>query len=227
MDGNSALHQCRATGAQQAVDVPSRQLIDTYEAQVLLSLREIDQTLKFIQYAYENESPRAALEDLATKNLWLPELLFVMRITDPQGNILASTNAELDRVDSAYFQKSIHNDSLWVSSPQRGFGFSEAYQHFSRRVNDADRDLAEVVTISVASAHFVSGYESSKLDGKGSVGIIGGDGVFLVNRAGNAVSVGDKVDYTSVAGANQLSSEGAVVVPSWDGVRRHVRAREL
>ena len=35
-------------GAQQAVDVPSRQLVDTYEAQVLLSLREIDQTLKFI-----------------------------------------------------------------------------------------------------------------------------------------------------------------------------------
>ena len=216
-------------GAQQAVDVLSRELVETYEAQVLRSLREIDQTLKFIKYAYENEDSKVALEDLAAKNLLLPELLFVTRITDPQGNILDSTrtSAVLDRVDSAYFQNPTHNDSLWVSRPQRGFGSSEAYQHFSRRVNDAKGDLAGVVTISVASAYFVSGYESSKLGEKGSLGIIGGDGVFLANRTGNAVSVGDKVNYALVAGADQLSSEGAVVVPSWDGVRRYTRAREL
>ncbi len=216
-------------GSQQATDVLSRELVETYEAQVLRSLREIDQTLKFIKYAYENGDAKAALTALAEKDLLLPELLFVTTITDHLGNILASTRttADLAKVDSAYFLNPLHSDSLWVSRAQPGSGPSEAHQQFSRRINDARGDLAGVVTISVAPGYFMSGYESSKFGAKGSLGILGSDGVFLANRTGNAVSVGKGVNYASVVGADQLGSEGAVVSPSWDGVRRYTRARKL
>lgn len=216
-------------GSQHATDVLSRELVETYEAQVLRSLREIDQTLKFIKYAYENEGAKSALTVLAEKNLLLPEMLFVTRLTDRQGNILASTRTTtgLAKVDSAYFLNPLHSDSLWVNRAQPGSGSSEAHQQFSRRINDAQGDLAGVVTISVASAYFVSGYESSKLGARGSLGILGNDGVFLANRTGNVVSVGEGVNYASVVGTDQLGSEGAVVAPSWDGVRRYTRARKL
>ena len=216
-------------GSQHATEVLSRELVETYEAQVLRSLREIDQTLKFIKHAHENEGAKAALTVLAEKNLLLPELLFVTRITDRWGNILASTRttASLASVDSAYFLNPLHSDSLWVNRAQPGSGSSEPYQQFSRRINDAKGDLTGVVTISVASAYFVSGYEPFKLGEKGSLGILGGDGVFLAYRTGNVVSVGEGVNYASVVGADQLGNGGAVVAPSWDGVRRYTRARKL
>ena len=217
-------------GSDHATHVLSRELVETYEAQVLRSLREIDQTLKFIQYSYEQKGPQAALTELAARDLLLPELLFVTRITDRQGHVLASTrtSAKLKGgVDPAYFENPGQSDSLWVSHPQRVPGSSESQQQFSRRLNDAKGVFAGVVTISVASTYFVSGYESSKLGEQGSLGLLGSDGVFRASRTGNVVSVGDVVDYAAVVGADQLGRDVSVVTPSWDGVRRYTRARKL
>ena len=41
------------SAAERAAVVSSREVAETYESQVLHSLREIDQTLKFVKYAYE------------------------------------------------------------------------------------------------------------------------------------------------------------------------------
>ena len=58
----------RAT-AEAAAAGTALELLNTYEAQVVRALREIDQTLKFVKYAYELKGAGAALSDLKARTL--------------------------------------------------------------------------------------------------------------------------------------------------------------
>ena len=50
--------------AQSAAVASTLELADTYEAQVLRALREIDQTLRFVKFAYESNGARVDLAGL-------------------------------------------------------------------------------------------------------------------------------------------------------------------
>ncbi len=65
--------------AQRTAVSSSLELGETYEAQVLRALREIDQTLKFVKYAYEKDGGRSVLQQLRASALLPPDLLFVVR----------------------------------------------------------------------------------------------------------------------------------------------------
>src|ERR1700685_3955030 len=67
------------------------ELVNTYEAQVVRALREIDQTLKFVKYVYESKSASAALTDLKARSLLPPDLLFVVSVVNLNGAFVAST----------------------------------------------------------------------------------------------------------------------------------------
>ena len=61
--------------AEQALFASARELADTYEARVLRRLREIDQTLKVIKYAYQRAgAPSKVLAELQSRDLLPVEL---------------------------------------------------------------------------------------------------------------------------------------------------------
>lgn len=70
----------RATAQDTAASF-SRELTETYEAQVVRAVREIDQTLKFVRYAYERGGQASVLRELKEKAL-LPPDLFCARHLD-------------------------------------------------------------------------------------------------------------------------------------------------
>lgn len=216
--------------AEHAATVLSRELVATYEAQAVRALREIDQTLRFVQYAYELKGQQAVLQDLKTRALLPPDLLFVVSIADRKGNVVASTRPSgMTKVtDQEYSKMPPQSDTLSVSRPQQGPGSEKSPLHFSRGLKAADGSFAGVLTVSVAAAYFVAGYEQSKFGKRGVLGILGTDGVFRARRTGDAVSAGAVVDYASAApGADQDEAEAPLIVSSWDGVRRYTSARKL
>lgn len=217
-------------GAERATTVLSRELIATYEAQAVRALREIDQTLKFVKYVYELKGQQLTLQDLKTKSLLPPDLLFVVSITDREGEVVASTrkSAMTNVAGHHYFEVLRQSDMLSVSRPLGSTGSTEQKLQFSRRLNAADGAFAGAVTISVDAAYFVSGYETSKFGEQGVLGMLGTDGVFRAKRTGDAVSAGELVDYASQApGADQEDAQTSVLVSSWDGVPRYTSARKL
>jgi hypothetical protein len=66
--------------ARRAVSASSVELVETYEAQVVRALREIDQTLKLVAYAHQQTGAGADLAKLRSQGLLPPELIFVVRI---------------------------------------------------------------------------------------------------------------------------------------------------
>lgn len=213
-------------GAERTAAALSQELVETYQAQAVRALREIDQTLKLVQYTFVLKGQQDTLHDLNESDLLPPGLVFVVSIADRFGHVVASTRANgiTNIVEQANFKMVRQSDVLDVSRPQPGF----KELRFSRRLKAADGSFAGVVTLSVDAAYFVSGYESSQFGKQGVMGLLGTDGVFRVKRTGDQVSVGDVVDYASAApGADQDDSTALVLVSSWDGVRRYTSSRKL
>ncbi|WP_085315496.1 putative bifunctional diguanylate cyclase/phosphodiesterase [Derxia lacustris] len=214
------------TAAERSALQSSLELADTYEAQALRALREIDQTLKLVQYAHESGARQLALHRLDERGLLPPDLLFSVSIADRSGAVVASTHASGRRgqVDAAQLAATRAGDGLTVSLPQPGLAAGEWTLHFARRLLARDGSFDGTVTVSVDAAYFVSGYDAARLGAHGVLALLGTDGVFRVRRSGEAVAAGDRTDPAALL----LATDAARVAPSpWDGVPRYTRAHEL
>jgi diguanylate cyclase (GGDEF)-like protein/PAS domain S-box-containing protein len=218
--------QVERASASRAAASSSLELAETYEAQVVRALREIDQTLKFVKFAHDRDGGRVELADLKAKGLLLPDLLFVVSIADASGRVVASTRlaGATNVAGMDYFLAQTHGDAIAVSRPQ--LSDNEWKVHFSRRLQKADGSFAGIVWVSVAAAYFVSGYESARLGEKGVLGILGIDGTFRARRTGDAVFYAESTHFGALASGFPEQVPPATVNP-WDNVRRFTSARQL
>lgn len=215
--------------AGAAATAAALELVNTYEAQVVRALREIDQTLKVVKYAYETKGAGAALSDLSARSLLPPELLFVVSIVNTDGMVLASTRAtESPTVTEPGLRQGLGGDTLWIDQPHRAGPSGEWTLQFGRALSAADGSLAGTVLVAVDASYFVSGYDPSVLGHKGLLGLLGTDGVFRVRRTGDRVTAGEAVDYAAaVPGADRHDPTVSLVDNGRDGIRRYTGAQQL
>lgn len=223
------------SNAERSAALLSQELAETYEAHAVRALREIDQTLKFVKYAYELKGTAVALREMKARDLLPPDLLFTVSIVDRIGDVVISTHpAELKNVvDQDYFMALRAHDIFTVGQPHKDRISGEWKLQFSRRLNSADGDFAGMVMVAVDASYFVSGYEAAKLGERGVLGLLGSDGTFRVRRTGDKVFVGGEPDHAifrqtaPLQGAEQQDSETHASVNSWDDVRRFISTRQL
>jgi diguanylate cyclase (GGDEF)-like protein len=214
--------------AEHAAAVSSRELLDTYEAQVVRALHEIDQTLNLVQYWHKRGGTHR-LAELRNNGLLPPDLLFVVSIADRAGEIVDSTHSELGQNVASldFFRQQRDTDTFFIGKLPRG-ATGDAKLQFSRRLTTDDGAFDGAVIVAIGADYFVSGYESSMYGEHGVLGVLGTDGVFRVRRTGEAVFSGDTIAYGSVVPRpNAVQTEAIVTRNSWDGVRRYTSAREL
>ena len=96
------------------------ELANTYEAQVVRAVREIDHTLNVVKRGYEFGSNKPMLALLDNWGLLLPGFLFTTSVTDADGNVTNSTRAfeKINVADQSYFQ----NNWSWISWSQASPG---------------------------------------------------------------------------------------------------------
>jgi diguanylate cyclase (GGDEF)-like protein len=215
--------------ARSTAIATSQELLDTYEAQVLRVLREIDQTLKSVQYAQGlNGDGQAALDDLRDRELLPPDIVFIVSMANADGDIVASTRPSRSIVpDADMAAQAGLSDDLTEGRLVRLE--DEWWLRFSRVLVAPDGSIAGVALVEVDASLFVSGYDATKLGEAGVLGVLGMDGVFRVRRSGEQVTFGDSVDYRSVVSSDQEfgETEAELSVNSWDNVQRYTSAREL
>jgi diguanylate cyclase (GGDEF)-like protein len=219
----------RRADAEHAAAVSSRELLGTYEAQVVRALGQIDQTLNLVKFWPGRVAGGHTLADLKRRGLLPPDLLFTVSIADAKGVIEESTRTIQERsiADQDAFRKQRDSDVFFIGRIPRG-PTGEAQLQFSRRLNDSTGAFDGVVIVAIGADYFVSGYEAAKLGEHGVLGFLGADGVFRVRRTGDSLFSGDTTDYASaVADADDDSTDAAVTTNRWDGVRRWTSAREL
>ncbi len=224
-----SLNAIERVNAEEAAVASSRELTETYEAQILRSLREIDQALKIVKYAYEQVGEQNALLNLKDRALLPPDFLFIVSLSNAKGDSIASTRlASMKNVaDRDYFYEARDTDTLIIGQPEKNTSSGEWRLHFSRRLLDHDGSFAGIVCISVDTAYFVSGYEASKLGAHGVLGLLGSDGVFRARRTGESIFSGEKADYAALVPNGVEENQSVLSTSTWDRVRRYISARPL
>jgi len=214
--------------AERAAISSDQELADTYEAQVVRALREIDYNLRLVKFAWERAGGRADLAELRDKGLLLPDLLFAVAVADADGRVVASTRPAAAKSLAAddYFQRERQADAFAIGRPRLDPTDHEWKLDFSRRLEARDGSFAGVVVVSVTASYFVSGYEASRLGNRGVLALLGVDGVFRARQTGEAFSTGARVDYEAMrpGGEDVLP---ALSVNAWDGVKRYTSVRRL
>jgi diguanylate cyclase (GGDEF)-like protein len=216
--------------AERAAAVSSRELLGTYEAQVVRALREIRQTLNLVKFWHEQNAGQRRLAELAASDLLPPNLVFVVSIADANGLVLDSTGQLVgNRIDTQdYFQEQLAGEQELSIGRLPPGPTGDAQLPFSVRLVTPTGEFNGVVVVAVNAGYFVSGYETSHLGQHGVLGIFGLDGVFRVRRTGDAVHSGDPVDYASMVPAEEdLDADATLSTSSWDGVPRWTSTREL
>jgi diguanylate cyclase (GGDEF)-like protein len=217
----------KTSDAEHAAAASSRELLGTYEAQMVRALREIDLTLSLVKFWPERQAGRHTLADLKDKGLLPPDLLFVVSIADASGTIVESTRpiGNQQVADQATIRRQRDSDAFLIGRLPRG-PTADAKLEFSRRLDAANGAFDGVVIVAVDATYFVSGYEPAQLGEHGVLGLIGTDGIFRVRRTGDAVFSGDAIDFPSVVTGDE-DQEATVSSSGWDGVQRWTSAREL
>ena len=224
-----SLIKIRDSEAERDAAVSSRELLGTYEAQIVRVLRETDQALNLVKFWHERAAGHGRLSELKEQGLLPPDLVFSVGITDRDGTILESTRSfgTASIADQDYFRKQREGDSILIGALPRG-ATGEGRLPFTRRLNTANGDFDGVVIVAVDAAFFVSGYDGSKLGEHGVLGILGTDGIFRVRRSGDSMFSGDAIgDPSLLRKAHEAETEPPLSRSSWDGLWRWSSAREI
>ncbi|RZA32822.1 MAG: EAL domain-containing protein, partial [Lysobacteraceae bacterium] len=181
--------------AHKAARDATRELVDTYEAQLARSLSSIDQTLRVLQYAVETNGSSAALDAMAAKGLLPPGLVFQVAVVSDAGRVLASSpharpGGDVSRAPWFAWHRNNNSDAPYVSTT---VGRRAPHVVFSRRIDSRDGRFAGVATVAVDPAFFTSAYGRSRLGERGLLGVAGNDGVMRAVRVGDAVSWGQRI----------------------------------
>jgi diguanylate cyclase (GGDEF)-like protein len=227
--GTLGIIRIKHAGAEHDAATLSRELLGTYEAQVVRVLREIDQTLNLVKFWHERSGMHGALSELKDRGLLPPDLVFSVVIADRDGTVIESTRAlgAMNVADQDYFRKQRDGSSIQVGQLPRG-ATGDGRLVFSRRLNAPKGDFDGTVMVAVDAAFFVSGYDASKLGEHGVLGILGTDGIIRVRRSGESMFSGDLVDYAAVLPKpDEAEADPPVSRSSWDGVWRWSTAREI
>jgi diguanylate cyclase (GGDEF)-like protein len=223
------LTKLKRADAEQAAAASSRELLGTYEAQVVRALREIDQTLNLVKLWREAGHQTPILAKLADRGLLPPGLIFAESIVDRAGKIVDTTDddAAMNVSNEQYFLAQRASESFIISQPMPVSG-GGSLLHFSRRINNPDGSFDGIVAIAVDASYFTSGYDSAKLGNRGVLGLVGADGVVRVRRTGDDATSGGRIDYAAlIKYADVTAADPGIEANSWDGVRRWTSARNL
>jgi diguanylate cyclase (GGDEF)-like protein/PAS domain S-box-containing protein len=218
--------------AQSAAAELSRELADTYQAQMVRNLVSIDQALKTVKYAYEMKGV-AGLSELRDKGLLPPAIVFKVAIVGTDGRLSAATRPQASVTVTAqpYFwtQRDRVDDAPmpFVSEVTRDSSTGTPEITFSRRLQNAAGGFAGVVILSVDPGYFTSSYDYSRMGKEGVLALLGTDGIVRAEQVGEQPSWGEGLSLTAVRAAAAASTDMASIQP-WDhGVPRYTNMRTL
>lgn len=200
------------------------EITDTYEAQVVRALREIDTTLKLIRFTASNTVQASVLNVLSEQRLLPPALLFTISIVDSEGMVIETTDPERLGQRLTFLLDTEQNGDYLV------VGESAAYQEkqltFTRPLMPEQEGASGWVIIAVDANYFVSSYESRSLGQQGMLALVGMGGIVHVRRSGDTIYSGELMDIATWKN-NSLDDVSEPFKTYWQGVERYSLARKL
>ncbi|MDO8291183.1 MAG: EAL domain-containing protein [Parvibaculum sp.] len=218
-------------GAEEIAWISTLDLAETYEAQMVRALRDIEQTLNLVAYVSGQGDPETILSELSARGLLPPDVLFIITVFAADGSVLVSTRppGTVPTLNMSALRTLPGADALLVSQSRFDAGNQQWWLDFSIALFAPDGVVNGAVTVSADAEYFVSGYDADQLGEHGLLAVIGADGNFRVRRSGADTSFSgtETVLQGLLAGEDSDLSAVSVLLYESDGVERYTHSREI
>jgi len=226
----TTIMSARKASAVEFAQVSTRELADTYEAQLIRSLRDISQTMSLLEYVIESGDAATQLQGLSDRGMLPPALFFTISVLDAAGEVIASTRPleAMQAVLTDLVPDPADEQSLQIAPARHDALTGQWWLDFSRPLLTEGDFAVSSLVVSVDAEFFVSGYDESRIGRQGVLGIVGQDGVVRVERGGELISYGNRIPLQALLQEmGDDTDRVAVLEYPHDGLQRYTSARQI
>jgi signal transduction histidine kinase/HPt (histidine-containing phosphotransfer) domain-containing protein/ActR/RegA family two-component response regulator len=198
-----------------------------FEEHIIRSIKAVDQTLLYVRDAYVRNPAGFEIAAWARSTRFLTDLTFQISLTDRSGIMIGSSlspvGTHIDLSDREHFRVHLDNpaDTLFISKPVLGRASGKWSIQLTRKIIGPDGGFDGVVVVSLDPGYLSRFYDSVDLGARGSIALVGTDGLVRVRAAAGTADSGQ-----SLAGSVLLRAYAAAPAGSFaasgliDPVRR-------
>ena len=201
------------------------------QARTERAIEVVDQSVVFMRYVYDEQGADLSLVELMADGVMRADPLKRYSVLDRNANVLLSSapseTASLAGSEDAMVHVAQGGDKLLIGKPVAGLGGGWAIS-MTRRLIGPDGSFNGMAVAAINPVYFSQIYDSVDLGERGSISLIGGDGVIRARRTSANDAIGKDVSDAPVFKALLKNRAGALRAPSViDGVDRIWAYRKL